>query len=124
MTFSPHSKRLRADLALVYQNGDGGGKRWCSMSPVQELPFLDPSYHLLEESRKLWEHAVSDAVVYSLDPVEVAGDSGAKITEYYINGRFWIECHVSLIRQANLEHLLILIDSYRETSRRGRPRPM
>jgi hypothetical protein len=60
-----------------------------------ELRLYEPSYYLLEESRKSWDHVASDKLVYFLKPRKVACDSLTQIAKNYLEGRFWIESHLT-----------------------------
>ena len=63
---------------------------------LPKLRPYEPSYYLLEESRKSWDHVVSDKLVYFLKPRKVASDSLTQIAKHYLEGRFWIESHLTL----------------------------
>src|ERR1700722_1656751 len=75
---------------------------------------IDTSYALREEARKSWDHAVSDKIVYLLNPREVARQIksrvGRKIAKNYLNGDAWIEAHLTFKRDGNAEHLLLVIE--------------
>lgn len=96
------------------------------MPPIENLKLYEPSYCLLEEARKFWDHAVSDTVVYSLDPSEVTRDIGGEVTEHYVNGKLWIECHLTFVDGGNRHHYIVLIefDSHSRNERRRRMRPV
>jgi hypothetical protein len=96
------------------------------MPPIENLKVYEPSYQLLEEARKFWDHAVSDTVVYSLNPSEVTRDIGGEITKHYVNGKLWIECHLTFVDSGNRHHYIVLIevDSHSRNERRRRMRPV
>jgi hypothetical protein len=49
----------------------------------------------LEESRKSWDHAVSNKLIYSLDPIEVALNSIMGVAKDNLEGHVWIELHMT-----------------------------
>jgi len=60
-----------------------------------EMLNYEPSYRLLEESRKSWNHFISDKVVYSVDPLKVALNSKVGVAKDYLSGRVWVEAHMT-----------------------------
>jgi hypothetical protein len=66
-----------------------------AVSVYDEMLNYDPSFRLLEEARKSWDHVVSDKIVYSVDPFQVALDSQVGIAKDYLKGSVWVEVHVT-----------------------------
>lgn len=64
------------------------------MNHMDALSY-DLPYRLLEESRKLWDHAVSDKLVYDLNPFQVTLNSPIGIAKDYLQGHVWIEVHMT-----------------------------
>jgi hypothetical protein len=70
--------------------------------------MLPPDYHggrhdgsvhyvdLREESFKSWEYAVTDELVYLVNPFNVLGNAGLIPSEIYLKGDAWIEMHFLL----------------------------
>jgi len=76
---------------------------------LPELRPYEPSYYLLEEARKSWNHIISDKVVYAFDPGEVAGNTSSTVTEDYIKGDSWIELH--LIFEGNRNRYAVILEA-------------
>jgi hypothetical protein len=76
-------------------------------------PPYEPDYLLLKESRKSWENVISDVVVYSLDPLEVAFDSFVKVTKDYLVGDAWMEFHLTFEGQGHTHFAGILESNVR-----------
>ena len=72
-----------------------------------------------EEARKSWDHVLSDKVVYRRDAIEVTGDPVAHITESYVKGNYWIECHLIFEIQRASYHMLVVIED-QESSQSAR----
>lgn len=75
----------------------------------QEVSPYHSSYLLLEEARKSWEHALSDKVVYVLQPLKIASDSFMGIPKGYVDGRYWIESHLTFEIKRDTHHACILV---------------
>ncbi|HEV2399630.1 MAG TPA: hypothetical protein VGS27_21980 [Candidatus Sulfotelmatobacter sp.] len=93
-------------------------------SQEDALNAYDPSYRLLEESRKTWDHFISDKVVYSFDSLEVALNSEMGIAKDYLKGHLWIELHMTfqfgLVAEGNV-HYAVILEVYK-TSEASRQR--
>jgi hypothetical protein len=83
-----------------------------------ELPQLvavdwsvfDPSYRLLKEAQKSWEHIISDEVVYSLQSDNVARNSFMGIAKNYIEGYAWIEAHITFEVDGRTNHACVIVE--------------
>ena len=87
----------------------------------------EPSYCLLEEARKSWDHTISNKVVYSLDPIEVTTNPLAHVAKDYVDGNVWIECHLSFEAQWHAHYVVILefdkrLDALRDVGKVERKR--
>ncbi len=82
----------------------------------------EPSQYLLEESRKSWDHVVSDKIVYAFDPPEVTGDIRSHVAESYIKGDLWIEFHLSFERLGN--RYAVILEASDGKKIHGSPREM
>lgn len=71
---------------------------------------------LREESRKSWDNAVSDELVYLNDPLKIARDIDrgvhGEIPKNYIKGNLWVEGHLTFVFEGHAEHLLFSIEFY------------
>ena len=74
------------------------------MRPAEDLEQYTPAYRLLEESRKSWDHAVSDELVYCVEPSEITADPFREIAENYRDGSGWIEVHLTFIGERNTHY--------------------
>ena len=73
---------------------------------------------LLEEARKSWNHIVCDKIVYSIDPVNVALDTGTHVAKDYLVGNNWIECHLTFEAKGHSHYVALLkFDKGRDTCR-------
>lgn len=62
----------------------------------ENLSAYTPSYQLLEEARKSWDHSVCDKFIYGLDPRHIDFDSPIHISkDYAIVRNSWIEAHLT-----------------------------
>lgn len=83
----------------------------------------DPSYLLLKEARESWDYIVSDKVVYSLDPLDVALDPAGGIAKRYLEAHVWIECQIFLQREREAYYTAIIEMSMDRGSFRQRRGP-
>jgi hypothetical protein len=84
-----------------------------------DLEQYAPCYRLLEESRKSWEHFISDKLVYILQPSEITTDRLFGIAKNYGEGAGWIEAHLTFQFKGNTYHFLVIVnvDKVRELPR-------
>jgi hypothetical protein len=106
----PTSRLAHSTLSLATSLPRGG---------KADVRDCEDSFYLREEARKSWNHLVSDKFVYALNPVKVARDSIGHISKNYLEGRLWIEVHLTFVDQGHADHLLLLIE---RNMGRNRPR--
>src|ERR1700687_3625273 len=85
---------------------------------LPELRPYEPSYYLLEESRKSWDHIVSDEIVYALDSSEITIDARAEVSKHYLEGSVWIEVHLTFEAHGDAHYIVILMFDERASGKR------
>lgn len=68
----------------------------------------EPSYLLLKESRESWDQIVSDKLVYSFDPLDIALDSLVEIPKDYLEGNVWMEFHFTFEGERDAHYAAII----------------
>lgn len=68
----------------------------------------EPSYVLLKESRESWDEVVSNELVYSFDPVQIAVNPLVKIAKDYAEGNVWVELHLTFHGKGNVHYAAIV----------------
>jgi hypothetical protein len=88
------------------------------MLSVEEREQYEPSYCLLEEAREFWDYAISNKVVYSLDPLKSDLDSGVHVAKEYLENNLWIECHLTFESEGHRHYVVLFeFDQAPETRR-------
>ena len=87
----------------------------------EDLEGYEPSFRLIEEARKSWNHAISDKIVYSIEPFESNLNPSVHIAKNYIEGNVWIECHLTFEAERN-RHYVVLLDFNRGLQTRRKVR--
>lgn len=72
--------------------------------------MYEPSFYLLKEARKSWEHVISDEVIYALDRFIVRRNAHGVIPKDYFEGNLWFESHLTFVSQGHANHLLLLVE--------------
>jgi hypothetical protein len=75
------------------------------------LEGYDPSLQLLQEARESWDYCESHKLVNCLQSGKINSDSFVGIAKQYIEGDFWIECHVTFEGKGNPYHACIVVES-------------
>lgn len=70
------------------------------------------SYYLLEEERKSREYITSDEIVHLLAFFQVQKNAFLAITKNFVEGRVWIEAHLTLGCSGNVENESHYIATY------------
>src|ERR1017187_7286673 len=78
------------------------------------MPPYTPSYLLLEEARKSWDHVVCNEIVHLLQVPEQTSDTLVGIAKDYVDGNLWIECHVTFEEKGNTYHFFVVIEHDKE----------